>query len=454
MNNLKIFVLALVLVSCSEKDDIQPIENPDIDKLRSSYGIDGLNQQYLSDIALLGDGISGINGISWDDIEPNAPQNDVHDYQLQTEMMVLNRELEAVNRKLQLNFRLASHWALDRDPTNQVTNPEDGSKEDGILGVKPSHEKDLADVIRFILNHLEVEVLQVGSEAENEWLSGDAYVRALSIIYQAAKEVQPDITVMVFGFNPANYFTQPQNFNEALVQEKLDFAETVIRKGEAWYDVFSFHASREFEAIPPTFDWIKAQMEASGYVKPIWVDDMYSGPWLDPNAGTASEKELFDRLLVGNPQAIAEFDSLQAGYMVKKITSSFKAGIEKVFVSSDVDFDSYYIPNWRYAGLIKSSGVQKPAYHNLKLLIEKTDGFEGVQNVHNHLYEFTFSDKKPIYIYWNESDRPEDLSVLHSNSFTIHQFVYKVNDTPISSVVTDINGYTFGAKPTLIELND
>ena len=321
MKNLKIFVLALVLVSCSEKDDIQPVENPDVDKLGSSYGIDGLNQQYLSDIALLGDGISGINGISWDDIEPNAPQNGVHNYQLQTEMMVLNRELEVVERKLQLNFRLASHWALDRDPNNQITNPEDGSREDGILGVKSSHEQDLAAVIRYILTNLEVEVLQVGSEAENEWLSGDAYVQALSIIYEAAKEVQPDITIMIFGFNPANYFTQSQNFNEALVQEKLDFAETVIRKGEAWYDVFSFHASREYEAIPPTVDWIKAQMESNGYMKPIWVDDMYSGPWLDPNTGPTKEKELFNELLLGNTQAIAEFDSLQAGYMIKKITS-------------------------------------------------------------------------------------------------------------------------------------
>ena len=123
-------------------------------------------------------------------------------------------------------------------------------------------------------------------------------------------------------------------------------------------------------------------------------------------------------------------------------------------MGSDVDFDSYYIPNWRYAGLIKSSGVQKPAYHNLKLLIEKTDGFESVQNIRDHLYEFTFSDQKSVYLYWNESNLPADLSDLHSNSFTIHPFVYKVNDTPISFVVTDLTSHTFGANPTLIELNE
>ncbi|MGD1961662.1 MAG: hypothetical protein ACFB2Y_22585 [Fulvivirga sp.] len=202
MGKITVLVLALVFIGCSDDNDLLPIENPEVEKSR--FGVDGLNQQYLGNIAVLGDGISGINGISWDDIEPNAPQNGVHEYRLQAEMTALNTALTAVDRKLQLNFRLSSHWALDRDPDNQVTNPEDGSSEDGIVGVKEAHEEDLAAVIRFILNNLEVEALQVGSEAENEWLNGEAYVHALSTIYEAAKEVQPDITIMILGITPAN----------------------------------------------------------------------------------------------------------------------------------------------------------------------------------------------------------------------------------------------------------
>ncbi|MEM1408608.1 MAG: hypothetical protein AAGG59_17625 [Bacteroidota bacterium] len=452
MGKITVLVLALVFISCSDDNDLLPIENPEVEKSR--FGVDGLNQQYLGDIALLGDGISGINGISWDDIEPNAPQNGVHDYRLQAEMTALNTSLTAVDRKLQLNFRLSSHWALDRDPDNQVTNPEDGSSEDGIVGVKEAHEEDLAAVIRFILNNLEVEALQIGSEAENEWLNGEAYVHALSIIYKVAKAMQPDITIMIFGFNPANYFTQPQNFNPVLVQDKLDFAETVIRSAEPWYDIFSFHASREFEAITPTFNWIKGQMQASGYDKPIWVDDMYSGPWLDPNFGTASEKELFNTLVSADPQAIATFDSLQAGYMIKKLTACFEAGIEKVFVSTDVDFDAYYIPNWRYAGLIKSNGLLKPAYHNLSLFIEKTDSFEEVNNITDHLYEFTFIDRDPVYLYWNDSNDPGNLSALNGGAFTIHEFAYNVGETPKSSEISALGDYNFGAHPVVIELRD
>ncbi|CAN0449516.1 unnamed protein product, partial [Ectocarpus fasciculatus] len=233
----------------------------------------------------------------------------------------------------------------------------------------------------------------------------NGYVNALSIIYETAKKIQPEITVMAFGFNPANYFTKPQNFNQALIDDKLAFVETVIQNGKPWFDVFSFHASREFEAIEHTTDWIKDLMQANGYDKPIWVDDMYSAPWLDSNFGTADEKDLFNQLLNGEAAAITKFDSMQADYMIKKITAGFAAGIEKIFVSSDVNFDFYYIPNWRYVGVLKSNGEKKPAYHNLKLLIEKTNGFEQVTNLEGYLFEFSFTDKDPVYVYWQDSNQ-------------------------------------------------
>lgn len=453
MNNLKTLFFTLVLVSCSKDNNPQP-SLTETNQPESVYGIDGLNLTYLNDIALLGDGISGINGISWNDIEPNVPQNGVHDYKLNAEMIELNERLESTGRKLQLNFRLKSDWALDRDPKQQVTSPEDGSKEDGILRVNPSYEQDLADAITYILTNLQVEALQVGSEAENEWVDPSGYIKALSIIYETAKKIKPEITIMAFGFNPANYFTKPQNFNQGLIDDKLSFVESVIKNGQLWFDVFTFHASREFEAIPPTVTWIEDQMQANGYTKPIWVDDMYSAPWLDPNFGTESEKQLFHELLNGNADAIKAFDSLQAGYIIKKLALGFESGIQKIFVSTDVDFDFYYIPNWRYAGMIKSSGQKKPAYHNLKLLIEKTNGFDQVNKLDDNLYEFSFKEKNPVYVYWEESTPSNGLTSLNNSAFIIHEFAFTSEATPKPIELTNLSTYSFMSNPVLIELTE
>ena len=453
MDNCKVVLIILLLVSCSEEMDIQSVNPQETNTLKSAYGIDGLNQAYLSHIALLGDGISGVNGISWDEIEPNAPENGVHDYRLKNEMMALKSALSASNRKLQLNFRLSSNWALVKDPNNQVTNPENGSSEDGILGVAPSHEQNLAAVIEYILTNLNVEALQVGSEAENEWLNGIGYVHALSIIYRTAKAIQPEVKVMAFGFNPANYFIKTQNFDEDLISEKLDFVQSVLKNGEGYYDVFSIHTSREHEAIPPTVNWIENEMLSNGYTKPIWVDDMYSAPWLDPDFGTENEKRLYHDLIGGNANAIMEFDSLQADYMIKKIAVGFASGVEKIFVSTDVDFENYYIPNWRFAGILKSNGERKPAYYNLKLLIEKTDGFDQVLKRGDHLYEFMFADRPSIHLYWIERSESEDLALLNSDSYTVHEFAYRFGETPKSKEIDNLEDYFYTASPILIELN-
>ncbi|RZS93952.1 hypothetical protein EV197_2533 [Aquimarina brevivitae] len=449
-----VFIVLLAIASCTNEENLSLTANPEPMQNRSAFGIDGLNRNYLSDIALLADGISGINGISWDDIEPNPPQNGVHDYRLTSEMIELNSALQSNSRKLQLNFRLSSNWAIQRDPNQPVTNPEDGSREGGILGVNPTHENDLVAVIEHILSNLNIEVLQIGSEAENEWLDASAYVHALAIIYQTAKRIQPDITIMIFGFNPANYFTHPDRFNTQLITNKLNFVTKVLELGAPYFDVFSFHASRELEAIEPTVTWIKEQMQSYGYTKPVWVDDMYSAPWLDPVYGSQNDRELYNQLISEEPQAIAMFDSLQAGYMIKKLTVGFACGIEKIFVSTDVDFEAYYIPNWRYVGLLKSSGQRKPAYYNLKLLIDKTSGFERVNSIGNGLFEFKFFNNNSIYVYWSEGNSTDVLTALQANSYTIHQFAYHINEAPNSSVVTSLENINFDSNPVLIELNE
>ena len=460
LSNSILFLLLsffLLLSSCSSDDE----EIPQADDLTGDfhvtlevtpYGVDGLNLQLLDVISDLGDGISGINGISWEDIEPTAPQNGVHSYQLGAEMTALRNALQSTDRGLQLNFRLSSEWAIERDPGNQVTNPGTGQQEDGILRVKPAYKEDLAAVIRHMLSNMEIDALQVGSEAENEWLDGAAYVDALRIIYEAAKEVQPDIVIMAFGFNPANYFTQPQNFDEDLIESKLTFVRTVMQLGAPYYDAFSFHASREYEAIAPTVDWLTAQMQSNGYQKPIWVDDLYSAPWLSANATDPGEVNLFNGLLNEEATAIATFDSLQAGYMIKKLTASFAAGIQKVFVSTDVNWDFYYIPNWRFAGLINSQGQLKPSYHNLQLLIAQTNDFEEVRQIAGHLYEYTFTGRPSVYVYWVEAGDPTvDLSALGASSYRVHEFAFRLGEVPASVEVSDLAGYSFRGNPVLIE---
>ncbi|MGK7394118.1 MAG: hypothetical protein ACNS62_06080 [Candidatus Cyclobacteriaceae bacterium M3_2C_046] len=447
-----VFIILLIWAgsACSSED---PVTIQMEDPISKKYGVDGFNVKYLSQISQLNDGMSGVNGISWQDLEPDPPVNGVHQYNIITKLNDLERELNKNNRQLQLNLRLSNEWALQRDPAIKVTNPGDGSRENGIKRVFPKHEEDLAALVEHILKSTPVAALQVGSEAENEWVDPDGFVRAMSIIYQAAKKIQPDIKIMAFGFNPSGSFLNQLNINSDLIRNKLNFTETVIEKGKNFYDVFSFHASREYEAIPPTVTWIINQMKLNGYTKPIWIDDMYSGPWLNYSDGTLAEKDLYLRLSQREPLAIQQFDSLQAAYLIKKLAASFASGVEKVFVSTDVDWEFYYIQNWRYAGLLTQEGNYKPAFFNLQTLIQKTDGFSKVEKLDNYLYKFSFRDQNEIFLAWREpnTDSVKLSAYLPFSSFRIINFIYHRGGKIKEILLKDISDYQLNHLPVLIE---
>ena len=72
----------------------------------------------------------------------------------------------------------------------------------------------------------------------------------------------------------------------------------------------------------------------------------------------------------------------------------------------------------------------------------------------DHLYEFTFIDKDPVYVYWNDSNDPESLPALNGGAFTIHEFAYQTGETPKSFEVNALGDYDFGSHPVVIELRD
>lgn len=404
---ISLFLFCFVVFSC-----INESESPQTEKevFQHRFGVDGLSINYVNTIAEIGDGVSGSNGIDWHMLEPEAPDGNIHNYTFPTLLAEIAQKMAAAGREVQLNFRMTSDWALERDPERMIMDPS-GTEAPGILSVKPAYEESLSLLIKKLVKETDVKYLQVGSEAENEWLEPAGFVKALSIIYKAAKAVKPDIVIMTFGFNPGEYFLYHDGTVEMEAAEKLNFVKEVIQAGNNYFDVFCFHANRSYEAINPTVAWIKEQMKTYNLEKPVWIDDMYSGPWLSGKNVTQEEQHLLDQMISGNQQTIEMYDSLQAIYMVKKIGSAFAAGVKRIFVSTDVDWPHYYIPMWHFGGLLKYDGQPKPAFYTLKNMVNHLDLFSNCKEISENIIKFE-KEKETYYLLWDDTNKILDLNEL------------------------------------------
>ncbi len=93
----------------------------------------------------------------------------------------------------------------------------------------------------------------------------------------------------------------------------------------------------------------------------------------------------------------------QAKQLIKEYVLGFADGADKIFYT-------FYIANEPPPGqevpdfaLIDSAGNKKPAYHAMKTMIEKLDGFREVQILTEGQYKFAFNDKS-VYVLWGSNN--------------------------------------------------
>src|SRR6185503_12867996 len=81
---------------------------------------------------------------------------------------------------------------------------------------------------------------------------------------------------------------------------------------------------------------------------------------------------------------------------------AFEAGVQRVFLSTDHDWTGYWLPIWRYQGLLTDAGLRKAAFYSYKQLIADIDGFLAVDPLGATTFKFEFSDKFPVVVAWTE----------------------------------------------------
>ena len=384
-------------------------EDCGITLITGRFGMDGADRRYLQTIAEIGDGESGQNGVNWGSIELINNQTGKHYYDWKLADVFFER-IKASGREIQITLRIAD-WALERDESIQVTDPATGKKHGANIRLKPEYISNFRAFIKEFVRRYQTINLQIESEAENEWINAEGYIEALCIAKQSAKEINPQIQIMSGGFNMFVFFSltpiqQAECLKNPLVKQKLNFIKEFIAKSkdnQECFDVLTVHPNRDYKDIPPMVEWFNQEMASHGYQKMMWADDMTSGHWLSGPFTSKEEKNILQKLEQDDPEAIQWYKEEQAKLLVKKIVTSFVSGLEKIYLSTDVDWANYHMSEWRHMGLLESNGNSKQSFYTYKLIVSKLDGFTKAEKLNDYAYEFTFIDKAPVFVLWNEN---------------------------------------------------
>jgi hypothetical protein len=436
------------------------------DATKSRFGIDGSTIQHFDKFNDLGIMTSGINGLTWDIIEPSPPSNGASTYTLNSPQ--IKRVIDAFqqsNRKVQLNLNVDNVWALERSGTS--IDPRTGLPSGKIIKIKDEHMQDWINLVENLVSSFEIDYLQIDSEAENHWTNSEGFVDALCNAYSAVKRKSPETLVMASGFNLGEYPAIAEtNIGETLLNSnpefkpKVDFISEVISKGKDCFDILSIHAGGSQNAefnyylhIEPTVRYYQGLLEQNNYDKPIWFDDLHSGAMYSPNS-----PEIVS-LVNNDPDIIKIVRKEQPKIMTKKLVSGFYGGAEKIFISSDVDWPNYHMPVWRYAGLLDIQGNPKPAYYTAKILVKKLDYFETVTKLEENVYKFTSEDKDDVYVVWAETgEKTIDLSEHIQNENV--EITYLINEVdsqyqPVTrqNQIVPTKQIPLSSEPVFIEAN-
>ncbi len=210
-------------------------------------------------------------------------------------------------------------------------------------------------------------------------LNPEDVVRVLQLSYQAIKATNPRAVVYFPGLGPLR--------NSSYTAE--DYLERIIALGGArYFDVLGYDAY--VSDIVESARKCRELLSKYGYDKPIWA----------AQAGAPDRPLNLPMRLMGggSPRAQSEF-------MVKAYVRAFHEGVAKVFWGEFIDRsrgEAAYRPHPIDANGLFYSGTWevKPAYHTHRLLAAVLDRFQGVEELDDNLYKFTFARRGPVYVLW------------------------------------------------------
>ncbi len=383
----------------------------------------------------------GINGVDMGWFEPEPPQNGQHSY----DWSILYERFKGVKCEgcvYHIDTRIAP-WALIKDESVTTYEPGYGKPHAAYVRINPRYRQAWKDFVIALLHEFPrkpVKSILLNSEVENEWVDVEGYLEAIKLTWEAVQEVDPEIKILVGGFNMGDFFSLSEEAQQALLKQrsrlgasmrrKLNFLTTFMAKAAnytQYFDVVSLHLNHHYQSIPDTVAWFKRKMDEHGYEKPFWSDDAANGT-IDIEAIFPG---ILDRLFNGDRAAIEQYNAWQAPFVLKKNITAVTAGVKKIIVQNTVDAEgSYHMNQWGFMGLVSRQGVKKPSFYTYKMMLNKLKGFRDAEKINDYTYKFSFADKRLVFVLWSDEG---PTSIDFSNYVS-------TNKVKISHIVTALDG--------------
>lgn len=329
----------------------------------SPFGLMGLArpEEAMPYIKDLGFGWLRLAQVDWDRFEPTPGE---YRWGMGDRFSALVKK-EIPRVQLLCTIRAVNPWAVPQENNSEMLSRAAG---------KPENLKDYYRFVYQLVKHFSSDINYWQIENEMETLpmwkdDAGAYLELLKTGYRAAKDANPSCVILLGGFidRTINMHLGKVNPSEEVVgdwspltqKQRLErsakFAQTVLDKGSAYFDIVDLHAYGPYTEIPELVQWLKNAMKRNGYQKPIWATEI-SGP-----TENYSEQR-------------------QAEEAVKRTILALSEGVEKVFWFSLFDADTKQ-ERFRKLGLTTKDLRKKPAYFTYRYMTHQMDGCRFVQKL-------------------------------------------------------------------------
>jgi hypothetical protein len=440
-------------------------------------------------------------GCTWGDIEPEPPVGGKHSYRWETVDRVLLEYQRAGFQHFHIYVRCMNRWA-----SSKPIKPIGG----GSWLPKPEHMEDYRAFLRAFVqrynpehpNHLPGLLYPIDYwEIESEWGTGfwqgtlDEYLELLKIAYPTVKQANPRAKVILIGFFLAGLFEghpDPEEVPATLAvmppqrrrvtQQYLTEMRQLLAHPDL-FDVVEFHSLSDWSEISGMARFLRQTMQDYGYQKPIWVGDvnytasplMFWGIPVPPY--TEKQKPAIQSTLdaLARPwhprhtEAMAWLRAEQSRGLVKKTVLAMAEGLAGINLGNTADWGLFgIVPRITgtvgFQGLIETKGIPpkpgepRPAYHALRLVVEKLDGFSRVKTLNLprgiHAYQFTVNSRSVYVVWYDDGQRylPGQDEPRTRLRTPLPPGPYQVTETPIRSGPTPTRQIAVGPSGWECEL--
>ena len=320
----------------------------------------------------------------------------------------------------------------------------------------------------------------------------EEYIELLKNSYKTIKEEDPEAKVVLAGFanlmfNEINEF-HPTGFVE---KEKVEiFFYYIMKESEDWCDAVDFHQYYYPDIIYSEVKLLKDAMEKYGYEKEIICTEagdfdvrlfrihLYTDekiPIVEKFLSLPSVKSEVERVLQWgvSPGEFTDFaiflkeneesgpllEKYQAENLVKRICITLSLGVSQIYPAWMRDQKKPV--NWYFAhiALTDTDGRKKPHYYTYKILIDKLEGFKSLEEFkkdsEEKIIKFTFEDKNPIFVIWNDGEEKEiDFSpYINTSEVKITHIITDRDktDKDVKIEVVPANSVNTGITPIFLE---